>query len=55
MTWNIFKKAFLDRYFPRDMREAKVIEFINLRKGGMSVHEFFEIHKVVEICSFFGF
>ena len=39
MTWEIFKKAFLDRFFPTEMREAKVVEFINLRQGGMSVHK----------------
>ena len=37
MTWEILKKAFLDRFFPRENREAKVEEFINLRQGGMSV------------------
>ena len=40
MTWEIFKKDFLDRFFPRDMREAKVLEFINLCHGGMIVHEY---------------
>ncbi|XP_069154399.1 uncharacterized protein [Solanum lycopersicum] len=39
MTWEIFKKAFLDQFFPKDKREAKVVEFINLRQG-MSVLEF---------------
>ena len=33
--------AFLDQFFPRDMREEKVVEFINLRQGGRSVHEYF--------------
>ncbi|TMW85548.1 hypothetical protein EJD97_022970 [Solanum chilense] len=32
MTWEIFKKDFLDRLFPREKREAKVQEFINLRQ-----------------------
>ena len=32
VTWEIFKKAFLDRLFPREKREAKVVEFINLRQ-----------------------
>ena len=31
---------FLDWFFPRDMREAKVVEFINLHQGGRSVHEY---------------
>ena len=40
MTWEIFKKAFLDKFFPRDNREAKLDEFINLRQGCMSVLEY---------------
>ena len=37
VTLQVFKKAFLDRFFPRENREAKVVEFINLRQGGMGV------------------
>ena len=40
MTWEIFKTTFLDRFFPRDMREEKVTEFINLPQVGKSVHYF---------------
>ena len=40
MTWDIFKKYFLDLFFPRDMREAKFVEFINLRQGGIKVREY---------------
>ncbi|XP_015087015.1 uncharacterized protein LOC107030142 [Solanum pennellii] len=40
VSWEIVKRAFLDRFFPREMREAKVVEFINLRLGGMSVHDY---------------
>ena len=39
-TWEIFKKAFLDRFYPREMREDKVVEFINLCQGGRSLHEY---------------
>ena len=39
VTWEVFKKAFLDRFFPRDMRENKLVEFINLRHAGMGFHE----------------
>ena len=28
MTWEVFKKTFLDRFFPREKREAKVVDFI---------------------------
>ena len=40
MTWEIFKVGFLDRFFPRNMKEEKVVEFINLRQGGRSIHEY---------------
>ena len=40
VTWEIFKKAFLDRFFPREQREAMVEKFIKLRQGGMSVKEY---------------
>ena len=39
-TWEIFIKAFLDRYFPRELTEAKFEEFINLAQGGMSVLDY---------------
>ena len=40
VNWNIFKAAFLDWFFPRDMREEKVVGFINLHQGGRSIHEY---------------
>ena len=39
-TWEIFKKAFIDRFFPKEMREEKVVELINLCQEGKSVHEY---------------
>ena len=39
VTWEVLKKAFLDMLFPREKMEAKVVEFINLRQGGMIVVE----------------
>ncbi|KAH0658259.1 hypothetical protein KY289_027007 [Solanum tuberosum] len=38
--WEVFKKAFLGRFFPREKREAKVEEFINLHQGGMGDEEY---------------
>lgn len=35
-----FKVAFFDRFFPIEMREAKVLEFMNLCQGNMSVKEY---------------
>ncbi|XP_049410628.1 uncharacterized protein LOC125873823 [Solanum stenotomum] len=40
IEWEVFKSAFLDRFFPRELGKAKVEEFINLRQGGMSVQEY---------------
>ncbi|KAF3651788.1 putative protein fluG-like [Capsicum annuum] len=35
-----FVEAFLDRFFPLELREAKEEEFINLKQGKMSVQEY---------------
>ncbi|XP_069145547.1 uncharacterized protein [Solanum lycopersicum] len=40
-TWEYFKTAFHRRFFPMEMREAKVEEFINLKQGSMTVREYF--------------
>ncbi|KAH0644862.1 hypothetical protein KY284_032746 [Solanum tuberosum] len=40
IDWEVFKKTFLDRFFPQEKREANVEEFINLCQGGMSVEEY---------------
>ncbi|KAH0670724.1 hypothetical protein KY285_025700 [Solanum tuberosum] len=40
IDWEVFKKAFLDRFFPQEKREVNVEEFINLCQGGMSVEEY---------------
>ncbi|KAH0636401.1 hypothetical protein KY289_036316 [Solanum tuberosum] len=40
LKWERFKSAFLDRFFPLKMREAKVLEMINIRQGNMSVKEY---------------
>ena len=43
VTWAVFKREFLDRYFPEDVRGEKVIEFLELKKGTMSVTEWYAI------------
>ena len=40
VTWYIFKATFLYWFFHRDMREEKVMKFINICQGGNSVHEY---------------
>ena len=41
MTWEIFKRAFPERSFPRELRESKVELFINVRQGVMSVVDYY--------------
>ncbi|PHU30275.1 hypothetical protein BC332_02368 [Capsicum chinense] len=40
IEWEEFDTVFQDRFFPLELREAKVLEFINLRQGSMSVKEY---------------
>ncbi|KAH0721575.1 hypothetical protein KY285_005148 [Solanum tuberosum] len=40
ITWDWFNETFLERFFPRELREAKVQEFMNLRQGSMPVQEY---------------
>ncbi|KAH0672805.1 hypothetical protein KY290_025037 [Solanum tuberosum] len=40
VLWEEFKLAFLNRFFPLELREAKLVEFMNLKKGAMSVREY---------------
>ena len=39
ITWECFSKTFLDRFFQIELREAKALEFMNLRQGNMIVQE----------------
>jgi len=40
VTWAVFRREFLDRYFPEDARGKKEIEFLELKQGDMSVTEY---------------
>ncbi|XP_049405383.1 uncharacterized protein LOC125868853 [Solanum stenotomum] len=40
IEWKVFEEAFLYRFFPLELRKAKMQEFINLRQGSMSVQEY---------------
>ncbi|XP_049410662.1 uncharacterized protein LOC125873856 [Solanum stenotomum] len=37
VTWDCFTRAFLDRFFPRELREAKAQELMNSRQGTVPV------------------
>ncbi|XP_049397305.1 uncharacterized protein LOC125861453 [Solanum stenotomum] len=40
MGWGVFKTTFLDRFFPLELREKKLVEFMNLRQENISVKEY---------------
>ena len=40
VTWEILNRDFFDRFFPREIGESKVEEFINLNQGVMSVIDY---------------
>ncbi|XP_047263628.1 uncharacterized protein LOC124896136 [Capsicum annuum] len=40
IVWDEFVEAFLDRFFPMELREAKEKEFINVKQGKMSIQEY---------------
>ena len=39
-TWDNFVEAFIDHYLPREIRDSRVDQFLNLRQGSMSVREY---------------
>jgi len=49
VTWVVFKREFLDRYFLEDVRGKKEIEFLELKQGNMSVTGY--AAKFVELAS----
>jgi len=51
VNWAVFRREFLDRYFPEDVRGKKEIEFLELKQGNMSVTEY--AAKVVELAKLY--
>ncbi|MCI43474.1 hypothetical protein A2U01_0064711, partial [Trifolium medium] len=37
ILWEVFKREFLRKYFPADVKNKKVVEFMELKQGNMSV------------------
>ncbi|XP_049357000.1 uncharacterized protein LOC125821630 [Solanum verrucosum] len=40
MEWERFMNGFVDRFFPLEVKEAKILEFVNLHQGRLSVEEY---------------
>jgi len=51
ITWVVFRREFLRRYFPEDVRGKKEIEFLELKQGDMSITEYDA--KLVELTKFY--
>ncbi|MCI11756.1 GRAS family transcription factor [Trifolium medium] len=50
ITWEMFKREFLMKYFPADVKNKKVVEFMELKQGNMSVTEY--AAKFESLCAF---
>ncbi|MCI22342.1 GRAS family transcription factor, partial [Trifolium medium] len=50
ITLEMFKREFLIKYFPADVRNRKVVEFMELKQGNMSVAEY--AAKFESLCAF---
>ncbi|XP_057432009.1 uncharacterized protein LOC130724738 [Lotus japonicus] len=40
MTWMEFKRVFLEKYFPEDVKARKEVEFLELKQGNMTVGQY---------------
>ena len=55
VSWELFKTNFLERLFPRETREAKVEEFINLKQVSIMVREYsLKFFKLSRYVTFLG-
>ncbi|GAU25039.1 hypothetical protein TSUD_155130 [Trifolium subterraneum] len=50
ITWEMFKREFFNKYFPADVKNKKVVEFMKLEQGNMSVAEY--TAKFESLCAF---
>ncbi|GAU32901.1 hypothetical protein TSUD_393220 [Trifolium subterraneum] len=50
ITWEMFKREFFNKYFPADVKNKTVVEFMKLEQGNMSVAEY--AAKFESLCAF---
>ncbi|GAU49162.1 hypothetical protein TSUD_407090 [Trifolium subterraneum] len=50
ITWEMFKRDFFMKYFPADVKNKKVVEFMKLGQGNMTVAEY--AAKFESLCAF---
>src|ERR1051325_9735184 len=51
VTWEVFRREFLRKYYPEDVRGKKEIEFLTLRQGNMSITDY--AAKFIEMAKFY--
>ncbi|XP_050916491.1 uncharacterized protein LOC127131619 [Lathyrus oleraceus] len=51
ITWDVFRREFMRKYYPEDVRGKKEIEFLELKQGNMSVTNY--AAKFVELSKFY--
>jgi len=51
ITWAVFRREFMRKYYPEDVRGKKEIEFLELKQGDMSVTEY--AAKFTELSKFY--
>ncbi|XP_039688531.1 uncharacterized protein [Medicago truncatula] len=51
VTWAVFRREFLNKYFPEDVRGKKEIEFLELKQGDMLVTKY--AARFVELAKFY--
>src|ERR1051325_7734914 len=52
LTWVVFRRAFLRRYFPEDIRGKKEVEFLELKQGNKSMSEY--ASKFTELAKYYA-
>ena len=52
LTWAVFRRAFLRRYFPEDIIGKKEIEFLELKQGNKTVSEY--ASKFTELAKYYA-
>ncbi|MCI73561.1 hypothetical protein A2U01_0094825, partial [Trifolium medium] len=50
IPWEMFKREFLTKYFPVDVKNKKVVEFMELKHGNMTVADY--AIKFETLCAF---
>ena len=53
ITWAVFRRKFLVKYYPEDVRGKKEIEYLELKQGNLSITNY--AAKFVELANYFPY